>query len=515
MMGVNCMVDRNMKQLKNAFSYFSEDRGKGHCGGRLAGWGLSMILVMAAPTAGATDTLAASLQKHRLAGARVGFQVLDADDGSTLVAGHAQQSFIPASTTKIITAVGAWTALGAGHRFRTVVLAKGHREDGVLAGDLYLKGGGDPLLAVQDILDLVEQIKVRGLRRITGRFFYDETTLPRISRIAARQPAAAPYNAGISALSLDFNRIRVHWWTVGDDTVTATLSPAPGGGRIRIGGPDTGLGSAFVPDGGGENWSLTVTRLTQPTGYTELPIRDPGRRTAMAFRTLADAASLRLPVPEPGSAPDDLDQIAAIESPNLTQVIRQALAHSNNVVSELLGLAAARAVTGTKPDSLATSSTALRRWLAQRLPGTGIDKAHLPNHSGLSADARITPGQMARFLRRALGMNTYGGTMTPLLSAGGWRDGLGGRFLEPAVAGRIWGKTGTMHYATGIVGLLFGRTSGRRRVFALYVMDDARRKAYDADPAREGAAAQTAAREWIDRAKALEEALVNGWVARY
>jgi len=456
------------------------------------------------------------LHRTGLTGARIGFQVVDQENRNPITDNKADRLFMPASTAKFITAIGALGILGPTHRFRTSVLNTGALRNGTLTGDLYLKGSGDPLLSVQDLLGLADRLNESGLRRITGKFYYDESALPRLAEIDRGQPHAAPYNAGLSALTLDFNRIRAHWRAGENRTVSAQLSPAPGAGRITLSDNDPGPGRAFerTPGGGPEDWRVAPQQLAEPAGVTELPLRDPGRRTGLVFRTLAAGMGIQLPAPLPATAPGSAKELAGVDSLPLARLVRQALAHSNNVVSELIGLAAARKLIG-KPDSLAASSAALQGWLTQRISDMNWQGLNLPNHSGLSAKARVTPAQMLTIVRHALSMRYGSQSILSLLPAGGWRDSFGGRFREPAVAGWVWGKTGTMHYATGMVGLFFGQTSGRRRVFTLYIMDDEKRKAYDADPARDGEAAQRTARDWIDKAKALEEELVSAWVKRY
>ncbi len=461
----------------------------------------------------------ALLHKHGLSGARVGFHAVDQENGGLVTSRAASQFFIPASTVKIVTAAAALGALGPAHRFRTSVHATGELRDGVLNGDLYLKGSGDPLLAVQDLMGMIERLKDQGLGRVAGQFHFDESLLPTVTAIDRDQPAAAPYNSGVSALSLDFNRIRVHWKQTSRGATVANFSPLPGAGTITIGetvgGTSAGPGRPFVPASTtGDNWIMTPAHLPTPDGMTELPVRRAGLRTAEVFRALAKATGTTMAPPSAGSVPKEARELAGVDSVALTQILRPALEYSNNMVSELIGMAAAQKLHG-KTDTLAESSEKLVKWLAGRTLDLDLEGLNLPNHSGLSAQARATPKQMLAFLRHGLLMRYGVDGIIPLLPAGGWRDSLGGRFRDPAVAGWVWGKSGTLHYATGLVGVLFGRASGRRTAFALYVMDDKRRAAYDADPNRQSLAVQATAKAWIDKAKAFEEDLVSAWTSKY
>ena len=91
-------------------------------------------------------------------------------------------SLLPASNLKLATAAAALLQLGPDYRLTTRVLASRLPAGGELFGDLYLVGGGDPLLYTSEYLatfvrppavytnieDLAQQVYDRGLRRVNG-----------------------------------------------------------------------------------------------------------------------------------------------------------------------------------------------------------------------------------------------------------------------------------------------------------------------------------------------------------
>ena len=78
-----------------------------------------------------------------------------------------------ASNEKLLTSMAALDLLGAGYRFRTSVATDAAVRDGVVDGDLWLVGGGDPTLTTTDLAGLAGVLADAGVRRITGRVVGD------------------------------------------------------------------------------------------------------------------------------------------------------------------------------------------------------------------------------------------------------------------------------------------------------------------------------------------------------
>jgi len=382
-------------------------------------------------------------------GATIAYLLVDLDSGAMIADEHRTTPMIPASTVKLATAIAALDILGPNYRFATRIGTVGKITDGVLDGNLYLIGGGDPLLSIQDLMALTQQLRDRGLKKVTGRFIYDEAMIASSPEINPRQPLKATYNAGVSALSLDFNRSQ----------------------------------------------------------RTARPVRDPARRTAVVFGELATQLGLQLPPAEPGTTPLETHSLAHFSSKTLAEVLRPALEFSNNVVSELIGRVAA----GHLPGDIDKSSKILTDWLKARNPEIDWHSLNLPNHSGLSEQARMTPIQAVAVLRYGLARRYNGWSILSLLPATGWRKAFAGRFTDPLTRNRVWAKTGTMNYAKGLLGVMFS-DAGKQIVFALYVTDFSARAAYDADPERQAPASQTRALDWISRAETFVENLVGSWI---
>jgi D-alanyl-D-alanine carboxypeptidase/D-alanyl-D-alanine-endopeptidase (penicillin-binding protein 4) len=95
--------------------------------------------------------------------------------------------------------------------FRTSLLTTGVRRDGVLTGDLFVVGGGDPTLTTSGphSLDaLAAEIKRRGIDRIAGRLVIDETRFDTVRTPGGWEPWQLDFVGPLSAFMVDWNNIR-------------------------------------------------------------------------------------------------------------------------------------------------------------------------------------------------------------------------------------------------------------------------------------------------------------------
>jgi D-alanyl-D-alanine carboxypeptidase/D-alanyl-D-alanine-endopeptidase (penicillin-binding protein 4) len=442
----------------------------------------------------------------RRAGTEVGYLLIDLESGRALAELNADLTLIPASTAKLATAAVALDVLGPEHRFRTELLATGTIDEGVLRGDLILKGGGDPSLDVADLLELVVRLEMSGIRYVEGRFLIDDLALPRLSEIEPTQPGEAPYNPGIGALSLAFNRVQVAWRGGGSMRV-ATLPPLAEA-RFR------GAPPSLLPPGGIELMSAdgdgVVWRIANRGGGRQeasLPVKDPGLHTGGVFRWLAFAQGIEVGPPQRAPTPPDARLLAVHDSVPLRRLLRDMLVYSNNVMAELIGLSTAGRL-GDVSSGLDAAGALLVGHLARMMPEVDWRGAALGNHSGLDGAARMTPRQLAAILHH--GWHSH--ALPALLAAGGWSGTLTNRFADSDQALRVWAKTGTMHYGSALAGYLFS-DGVRPLIFVTMVSDLGARAAYDDALPHPGRRAEAAAQGWSSRARALQDELIESWLA--
>jgi D-alanyl-D-alanine carboxypeptidase/D-alanyl-D-alanine-endopeptidase (penicillin-binding protein 4) len=479
--------------------------GDGELGEILAELKHQEPLPAAAPIVAPDGRTAAAVVASRPPGTAIGYLLIDLGTGQALAGLNPDLPLIPASTAKLATAIVALDVLGPEHRFRTEVLAEGPIANGVLHGDLILRGGGDPALDVADLLDLAVRLANRGVRYVDGGFLVDDSALPRLSEIEPTQPPEAAYNPGIGALSLAFNRVRVAWR--GGGHIEAVALPPLHEAEFEPVAPGR------LPPGGvqlkSEDARAVVWQVAdrgRRRQITELPVKDPGLHAARVFRQLAGAQGISLAPPQRGTTPSGAYVVAVHESVPLRYLMRDMLVYSNNMMAETIGLSAAARL-GDVSGGLHTAGDLLLGHLARLMPEVDWQGAALGNHSGLDGTARLTPRQLAALVR-------YGwqsDALPALLPGGGWSGTLTRRFDGTGQALRVWAKTGTLNYGSALAGYLFP-TTDRPAIFVTMVADTGAREAYDTLLPYPGPGAQKAAAAWLGRARALQDALVESWL---
>ena len=130
----------------------------------------------AAAAAGRAGTARALAKQMRWAGGSAGALAVDIDSGRTLYSLRARTQRMPASVQKLYTSVTALRRLGPTGRLSTSVLAEEEPDpDGVVHGDLYLRGSGDPNFDTLDANSLAQQVADAGIVSVTGRVRGDES----------------------------------------------------------------------------------------------------------------------------------------------------------------------------------------------------------------------------------------------------------------------------------------------------------------------------------------------------
>jgi D-alanyl-D-alanine carboxypeptidase/D-alanyl-D-alanine-endopeptidase (penicillin-binding protein 4) len=181
---------------------------------------LALALLLLAPAVAAAslgDRIAAALAAQGMGGSGTSVAVFDLTEKRAVYQLRPDVLRLPASNEKLVTSSAALAGWTAAFRFSTQLFidAPGPDEDGVVHGDVYLRGLGDPTLSTasfqsrhygmptSDAHDFVDRLKKLGVTRITGRVVADDGYFDRARTVDTWRPSMTAFCGPLSALTLN------------------------------------------------------------------------------------------------------------------------------------------------------------------------------------------------------------------------------------------------------------------------------------------------------------------------
>jgi serine-type D-Ala-D-Ala carboxypeptidase/endopeptidase (penicillin-binding protein 4) len=261
---------------------------------------LCAVLVPAAPAAARTALQRAWDRQMGHAGPSAGALAVDLDTGQTLYALRPGVGRMPASVEKLWTTSTALLTLGPNARFTTTVRSGAQPGVlGVLHGNLYLVGGGDPTLGDAAIRRLAAQVALAGVERVRGRVIGDEHRFDGRRGVPASGYRWSPDVEPLSALSYQRNVTRYGYVAQPAQLAAQALTDAlrrrgikvDGNARVgRVPGDSSQLGLVrSVP----LSRFLMATNAPSDNFYAETLIKQLGYELGSGGSTAAGAAVVR------------------------------------------------------------------------------------------------------------------------------------------------------------------------------------------------------------------------------
>ena len=409
--------------------------------------------------------------------AAVGVVVQRVGATTPLLAHEPDRPMNPASVMKLVTTFAALELLGPDYRWKTEAYLGGAFVNGVLAGNLILKGYGDPKITIEQWQALITKLRAQGLESITGDLVIDRSyfRLPRYDPAAFDGEPLKPYNVGPDPLLVNFKSVRFVFApnAAGDGVdllVEPTLSPVGVGPPPALGGGECsdwrGAVAAAFANGSASARVNFSGRYPVSCGERDwyLALLDAPHYAHAMFATYFNAAGGRFfgGLVE-GRVPFGATPFATLESPPLYDIVRDVNKLSNNVMARQIFLTLA--TTAHKPPVSTTEAIdTVQRWLQRRklaLPGLVME-----NGSGLSRNERITAGGLAQLLAAADASKVRDEFASSLAVAA--VDGtVARRFANGTVAGQALLKTGSLDQVRALAGYVIGPDGERWIVAAL------------------------------------------------
>lgn len=397
-----------------------------------------------------------------------GILVQALDEREPLIALNTDIAFHPASTMKVVTTYAALELLGPYFHWKTDAYITGRLENGILDGDLIIRGSGDPSFSAKELWLFIHEIRNSGIREIRGNIILDGSIFGKTGYDPAIFDGAPlkPYNAGSDGLLFNDRKVEIGFVPYTDrDEIGVTLEPHMDGIDVI---PPIASSSActdwqkgisvHIDDGivylegeyplvcGRKKWAVHPYQMSLPRYFGSI-FTSVWRESGGGFNGHVME----------GVLPQEAQKVAQWTSPALGVVVNEVNKHSNNVRARQILLTVGWKFygNGVLPED---GAKAIETWLLGK--GITADGLVIENGSGLSRKEKITPSTMAEILMAAYRSPVMPELISSLPIVG--RDGtMSKRLINEGVAGMAHVKTGAINEVRAIAGYVLAK-SGRR-----------------------------------------------------
>ncbi len=398
------------------------------------------------------------INRPQFSQARWGVVVNKLNNSQSLYSRDSDKYFIPASNLKLLLAAAALQQLGANYRIRTSIY-------GTDSGLLRVVGRGDPSLTDVQLTALARQLKLTGVRQLTYLATERSRTDDIINSDWEWGDIQADYGAPIGSLIINQN------------AVTLQLSPQQIGQPLRLVWSDPmaatqwqSVDNQSVTVKPGEPTEVELNRdlsgilhlsgrlsINSPPELVSLAVINPVEnfvqhlRRVLLIEGIKDNRSrVRLNIVEVEKQLANAPEIAAINSPPLSQLLVEANLNSNNLYAEAL-----LRTLGSKVNSFDSNSQKGLIAAKQALTNLGVDpKGYvMADGSGLSRHNLVSPDAIAQTLS-AMASSQYAAVYRASLPVAGVSGTLLNRLKNTPAQGVVSAKTGTMSGVLALSGYI-------------------------------------------------------------
>lgn len=394
---------------------------------------------------------------------------------------NADVSVNPASTMKLVTTYAALEVLGPTHQWKTEFFTDGTLSSGVLRGNLYLKGGGDPKLNMEKLWLLMRDLRANGVQQVTGDLVMDRSHFV--------QPQLPVFNDDgnddnkpflVKPDSLMVNLKALRFVTRNDDG-RILVSVEPPIATIRV---DNQVKAAATKQCNGD---VRYNPVAQPDGSVNVTVSGQlgNGCSSQTYLSLLDhpsyaAGAVRAIWKELGGTIQGRDRVDVVPgnakllakafSPDLVEVIRDINKYSNNTMAQQLFLSLGQEFRNDADgDDAKAAQRVVRQWLAKK----GITASHLvmENGSGLSRAERVSARELAVILQAAW-RSPYAAEFLSSMPLAGMDGTMRKRLKRTPLLGQAHIKTGTLNTVRAIAG--FSRDSNGNTWAVVAILNDPR-----------------------------------------
>lgn len=421
-------------------------------------------------------------------------EVRSLETGDVLYRLNAERLMMPASNMKIVTMAAAAELLGWDYRFTTTLEASAPVVGGVLDGDLFVRGTGDPTINNREeraslVLDQwAAALRVAGITHIAGRIVGDDQAFDDEGLGAgwswdylhagyAAPVGALQFNENVATLQVtrgatigapaDVRLSPGTGFTLVNHAVTASAdSPENITYRRRIDQPVLEVrGAVPLREGADARMVNRTVAVLNPTLYFAQSLKDG--LIARGITVGGEAVDIDdIAVEFSGAVPAERRVLASVESPTLREIGTVLMKVSQNQYAETLVKAA-----GAAGGGLGTTAAG-RRAISRILSGWDVptDAYVMLDGSGLSRYNYLATSALTTILERMYRDERHREPFLETLPIAG-RDGtISSRMRRTRAADNVLAKTGSIANVRALSGYVRTR-DGEQLVFSILAND--------------------------------------------
>lgn len=436
------------------------------------------LLIATSAASADTNSLASSINElltsPKLKHGVQGVVVESLSTGTVLYERNRDLVFIPASNFKLLVSAAILDRLGPESKYVTGVYRSGVlAANGTLNGDLFLVGGGDPVLSGDDLAGLAKQVRAAGIRRVTGAVIADESRFDnvRLGEGWAWSDEPFYYSPEISALDLDENAVQVFVEPGEREGNEAKVRLAPPTDYLRVSstaktGAPTAVDTGSVDRVHGRNVvqasGIVPMGKKSSAAVEKVSIGNPALYAAATFVAKLRAAGVSVAKrPYVYAKPTDAVLVAEHRSPPLSELLQRLLKPSDNLIAEVFLKTLGAEVYGKGT----TEAGVKAEWEFLKKAGLDMGAISIVDGSGLSRRDYISPANLVTLLRYMWAHPNSRVFVDALPIAG--LDGTLHRRMNGTVAqGNVRAKTGYLNHVSCLSGYVT-TASGEPLVFSI------------------------------------------------
>ncbi len=335
----------------------------------------------------------------------------------TILDWRSSEAMNPASTIKILTTLTSLDVLGPQYRWRTHLFTDGAIRQGVLKGNLYLQGNGDPKLIPEELAKMMKSLQDLGIQRIDGNLIFDRSAYSSkaMEQSTIDGESLRAYNVAPDPLLYAFRTLSFQMGKSRNaDLIDIDYTPKLANFKV--------INNMQLVDKPCDSWRKDIHFEISPEGGNTSPTQQititfsgnfPRACTGLTYNLvaldantflsrgliaaweLAGGSWIKTPTSSNGAVPNNARPLLQFEGIHLADDVQDINKFSNNVMARQLMLTLALEKIG-KPATTENGELVIQSWLKKM--GFQFPELIIENGSGLSRNETISAQHMNALL---------------------------------------------------------------------------------------------------------------------